>query len=233
MTDGFVECLNCGRANPEWAQVCRSCGVPLRHGEAIVTPAGRIPTDRDSVLSVVAVMATILVAIVAGMILSGLNPTEPTIGQNGATPSPSPTEEATPSEEPIPSETPIPSPTPPPGPPGTLVFGTTLDENDQIVEPIDTFTPGMPFAHSITVPEPFGVSTVGEQILRINADGTEEEVVAAIDNQPQVVPDATMAGFALRDAGVLIEQWGPGLYEMRVYAAGVLIAQGRFTFAEG
>ena len=42
MTDETVDCFNCGRANPAWAQVCRSCGVPLRHGEARVAPTGRI-----------------------------------------------------------------------------------------------------------------------------------------------------------------------------------------------
>ena len=47
-TDETVDCYNCGRSNPEWAQVCRSCGVPLRHGQARVVPTGRIPTDRNS-----------------------------------------------------------------------------------------------------------------------------------------------------------------------------------------
>jgi len=30
MDEGSVECANCGRANPAWAQVCRSCGAPIR-----------------------------------------------------------------------------------------------------------------------------------------------------------------------------------------------------------
>ena len=33
MTGDSVECFNCGRANPSWAQVCRSCGVPMRPEE--------------------------------------------------------------------------------------------------------------------------------------------------------------------------------------------------------
>jgi hypothetical protein len=57
--------------------------------------------------------------------------------------------------------------------------------------------------------------------------------VRAIDNQPSVVPDATTAGFGIPDAGTLLEEWGPGLYEMRVFAADQLIAVGRFTLAEG
>ncbi|MEP7081785.1 MAG: hypothetical protein ABI841_02285, partial [Chloroflexota bacterium] len=146
-------------------------------------------------------------------------------------PTPSPSNE--PSESTIPSDTPVPTPTAVAGPPGTLVFGTALDENLRIVEPVNTFTPGMTFAHSIEVPEPFGVSTVGEQIVRILEDGTEEEVVQAQNNQPQVQADATIAGFEAGDAENFLDEWGPGLYVMRVYAAGVLIAQEQFTLAEG
>lgn len=230
MNDELVDCFNCGRSNPEWAQVCRSCGVPLRHGDPLLAPSGRIPTDRDSLISIGAVIGTILLAVVLGLIVSGLNPTEPTVGRGTPSPSASPTPE--PSESSVPSDTPAPTPTAVAGPPGTLVFGTDLDENLRIVEPVNTFTPGMTFAHSIEVPEPFGVSTVGEQIVRILADGTEEEVVQAQNNQPQVRADATIAGFEIRDALTLIEEWGPGLYVMRVYAAGVLIAQEQFTLAE-
>jgi len=231
MNDELVDCFNCGRSNPEWAQVCRSCGVPLRRGEPLLAPAGRIPTDRDSLLSIGAVIGTILLAVVLGLIISGLNPTDPSVGRTTPTPSPSPTPE--PTESVAPSETPAPTPTPVAGPPGTLVFGTALDQNRRIVEPVNTFTPGMVFAHSIEVPTPFGVSTVGEQIVRVLPDGTEEEVVRAIDNQPQVQADATVAGFEAGDARDFIEEWGPGLYVMRVYAGEVLIAQEQFTLAEG
>ena len=44
--DETVDCFNCGRANPEWAQVCRSCGVALRHGEERVVPTGIPRMDR-------------------------------------------------------------------------------------------------------------------------------------------------------------------------------------------
>jgi hypothetical protein len=231
MNDELVDCFNCGRSNPEWAQVCRSCGVPLRHGEPLLAPSGRIPTDRDSLVSIGAVIGTILLAVVLGLVISGLNPTDPSVGRSTPTPTASPTPE--PSETAAPTDTPVPTPTPVAGPPGTLVFGTSLDENQRIDEPVNTFTPGMIFAHSIEVPEPFGVSTVGEQIVRILEDGTEEEVVRAIDNQPRVRPDATVAGFAAGDAVNFIQEWGPGLYVMRVYAAEVLIAQEQFTLAEG
>ena len=73
MTGDSVECFNCGRANPSWAQVCRSCGVPMRPGGAgSKPPAGRLPTDRDSLFSIGAALATIGVAIVFGLVLSGM-----------------------------------------------------------------------------------------------------------------------------------------------------------------
>ena len=93
MTDETVDCFNCGSANPEWAQVCRSCGVALRHGEARMVAAGRVPTDRDSLVSIGAVIGTILAALVIGLFISSLNPTDPTVGRE--TPSPSATPEPT------------------------------------------------------------------------------------------------------------------------------------------
>lgn len=233
MNDELVDCFNCGRSNPEWAQVCRSCGVPLRHGDPLLAPSGRIPTDRDSLLSIGAVIGTILLAVVLGLIVSGLNPVDPTVGFATPSPSPSPTPEESESVAPSESAPPPPSATAVPGPAGTLVFGIALDENKQVVEPVNTFTAGMPFAHSFSAPQPFGVENIGEQVVRVLPDGTEEEVARAIDNQVEVQPDATTAGFAIADAGTLIEQWGPGLYVMRIYAGEQLIAQEQFTLAEG
>ena len=83
-TDETVDCYNCGRSNPEWAQVCRSCGVPLRHGQARVVPTGRIPTDTNSLISIAAVIGVILGAVVLGIFLSSLNPTDPTRGRGRA-----------------------------------------------------------------------------------------------------------------------------------------------------
>lgn len=232
MTDEFVDCFNCGRSNPEWAQVCRSCGVVLRHGTAVFAPTGRIPTDRDSLLSMGAVLGTIIAAVILGLIVSGLNPTDPTVGRGIPTATPTPTPEASPSESAAPSDTPPPAPTPPPGPAGTLTFGYELDANDQIVEPNNTFVPGVNFAHRIDMPEPWGVSSIAEGIYRINDDGTEQEVVRPIDNQPAVVPDLSYAAFAV-PASPLIEEWGPGTYEMRVFVGDQLVAEGQFIFPEG
>ena len=238
MTEETVDCFNCGRANPEWAQVCRSCGVVLRHGQERVVPSGRLPTDRDSIISIAAVIGTILLAVALGLFVSNLNPTDPSIGQSTPSPSPSPTEE--PTEEPsvsvAPSESVPAAPTPTPSPtlPGTVVFGTTLDAERQITDPQETFTPGMTFAHSISTTEPFGQPSIGETVVRINEDGSDgDTIVAAPQNQLSVDPEATMAGFVAGDAANFVRDWGPGLYEMRVFVGETLIARGQFRLAEG
>ena len=232
MTDETVECFNCGRSNPEWAQVCRSCGVPLRHGVARSVPSGRFPTDRDSLVSIAAVVATILGAVMLGLFVSSLNPTDPTVGR--ATPSPTPTATPEPTATAAPTGTPEPTPAPTSAYPGTLAFGTELDDDNQVVEPIDTFTPGMNFAHSIATTEPFGDSSIGETVVRVNADGTYGDVLESYrDNRLTVSPDATTAGFSAGDAANLIGAWGPGLYEMRVYLGGDIIARGQFRLSEG
>jgi hypothetical protein len=228
MTEETVDCFNCGRANPEWAQVCRSCGVVLRHGQARIVPSGRYPTDRDSLISLAAVIGTILGALLLGLFVSNLNPIDPAVGA-----APSPTASATATAAESASAAPSASTSVAPSP-SALVFGTELDGSKQVVEPVDTFTPGMTFAHSITTTEPFGVATIGEQVVRINEDGTEgDEIVAAAGNQLRVDPAASSDGFVGPDAGAFVTDWGPGLYELRVYTGDVLIAKGQFRLAEG
>lgn len=234
MTDQTVDCFNCGSANPEWAQVCRSCGVVLRHGQARIVPSGRYPTDRDSLVSLGAVIGTIVGALLLGLFVSSLNPIDPTVGAASPTPSATATATEAPSVVASASTSVAPSPSPTPALPGTVVFGTELDANKQVVEPVDTFTPGMVFAHSITTTEPFGAGTIGEQIVRVNEDGTAgDEIVAAAGNQLIVDPASTMAGFAAGDAANFVRDWGAGLYEMRIYVGETLIARGQFRLAEG
>ena len=235
MTDESVECFNCGRANPEWAQVCRSCGVPLRRGQSRTTPTGRVPTDRDSLISIGAVIATILAAVVVGLFVSSLNTTDATVGQ--ATPTPSPTPEPTVSPSSVaPSASASaapPSPTPVPLP-ATVAFGTQLNGADQVVDPVDTFTPGMTFAHSITSTQPFGTPVIGEEVVRINEDGTVgDQIVDPAGNQLAVDPAGTTAGFVAGDAANFVRDWGPGTYEMRIYVGATVIAKGQFRLAEG
>ncbi len=248
MTDETVDCFNCGRANPEWAQVCRSCGVALRHGEARVVPAGRFPTDRNSLISLAAVIGTIVAALLLGLFVSGLNPTNPPVATEpsasaSANANASAVATATPTEEPSVAATEsaaasvsvAPSASEAPAAlPGNIVFGSELDGDRQIVEPVDTFTPGMAFAHSITSTEPFGAETLGEQIVRLNEDGSEgDQLVAADGNQLPVNPEATSASFVAGDSANFVRDWGPGAYEMRVYVGETLIARGSFRLAEG
>jgi hypothetical protein len=235
VTDETVDCFNCGRANPEWAQVCRSCGVALRHGQERIVPSGRLPTDQDSIISIAAVIGTILLAVFLGLFISNLNPTDPTVGLD-ASPTPTPTEtpEESASASAAASVSAAPSASAAPALSGTLVFGTTLDGDNQVTDPTETFTPGMTFAHSITNNAPFGAATIGEQVLRINEDGTEgETLVAAPQNQLNVDPAASTAGFVAGDAAAFVSSWGPGLFEMRVFVGETLIARGQFRLAEG
>ncbi len=157
-----------------------------------------------------AVIGTILAAVFVGLFLSSLNPTESTVGE--ATPTPSPTPLPTPSLSVAPSvsATAVPTPTPVPLP-ATVAFGTELDGNRVVVSPVDTFTPGMTFAHSITSTQPFGAATIGEEIVRLNEDGTDgEQIVAPAGNQLGVDPEGTTAGFVAGDAANFVRDWGPG-----------------------
>jgi hypothetical protein len=238
MAGETVECFNCGRPNPEWAQVCRSCGVPLRHGFASSVPEGRVPTDANSLISIGAVVATIAAAIVIGLFVSNLNPTDPSL--IGVQPSST----ATPTIEPFPSDSgsivrapsgaaATPTPVPTPALAGTIAFGTGIDPSGQITGATDTFTPTVNFAHVITMTEAFGVPQVGEQVVKVAEDGTETEVVAASGNSLPVDPASTSAGVVCCSAGELIGELGPGNFILRVYRGEELIAEGRFTFAEG
>ena len=233
MTNETLECFNCGRANPEWAQVCRSCGVPLRQGRERTVPTGRIPTDRDSLISIGAVLGTILAAVLIGLFVAGLNPTEPSVGL--ATPTPVPTIEITPSPSLEPSIEPTATPEPTPVPlPATILFGTALDENRQVVDPVETFTPSMTFVHSISSTQPFGASQIGEEVTRLNEDGSDEEtIVNQAQNQLGVDPAATSVGFVAGPASNFIRDWGPGLYVFRVYVNDELIGEATFRLSEG
>jgi hypothetical protein len=237
MTGETVDCFNCGRPNPEWAQVCRSCGVPLRHGFASSVPEGRVPTDPSSLISIAAVIATIMGAILIGLFVANLNPTDPS--QVGAQPTatatptinpePSPSASIPPPASVAPTATPVPTPVLP----GTVAFGTGIDPNGQITGATDTFTPGVYFAHVITMTEPFGVAELGEQVVKVAEDGTETEVVAAAGNTLPVDPASTNAGIVCCIAGELINELGPGNFILRVYRGEELVAQGTFRLAEG
>lgn len=227
MTDETIDCFNCGRVNPEWAQVCRSCGVPLRHGEAALAQAGRFPTDQDSLVSMGAVIGTILLAVLLGFFVSNLNPTEPTVGRA----SPTPTAEGTPAPTatPLPTDTPAPTPTPTPALAGTITFGNELNADRQVVAPVDAFAPGDPFAYSISMPETFGASTFENEIIMVT-DG--ERTVVLEPEAVDVDPAATSFAHVIDPASNLFAQWGPGEYEWQVYVGDEVVARGSFRYGE-
>jgi hypothetical protein len=228
MTDETVECFNCGRENPEWAQVCRSCGVVLRHGETRVVPTERVPTDRNSLLSIGAAIGTILVAVVLGLFVSSLNPTDPTVGVESS-PSPSATPEATeaPSVAPVPTDTPVPTETPVPLP-GTIAFGTAV-ENNQIVDPTTEFGPGTDFAYAVSAPNTFGGTPLRNEVVAVADDGTETVV---LDDPVNIDPASTAFGFVVGTTDDFIGSLGgPGTYIWRAYVGEELIAEGTFTYS--
>lgn len=229
MTDETtVDCFNCGRSNPEWAQVCRSCGVALRHGEDRVAPTGPFPTDQTSLISIGAVIGTILAAVLIGLFISGLNPTEPTVGV--ATPSPSPSLAATPeaSVAPVPSETVAPTPEPTPALRGTLTFGTGIDNAGQITGATDSFSPSSNFAYSLAIPEGLGATPYINEISR-TSDPAEE----VLRDEVTADPAAELISYNLGSAAGFIQEWGPGEYVWRIYVGEELVAQATFRFTEG
>jgi hypothetical protein len=240
MTGESVECFNCGRSNPPWAQVCRSCGAPMRPGHTATVPSGPIPTDRDSIISMVAALAAIAGAVLLGAFLANANPSRG-IGQESPSPfailpSPEPSVVPLPTgSAPVAATTAPATTTPAPteAPAGTVAFGHGIDSSLRIVDADDVFSPGEVFAHSITLPEPFGVPQIAEQVVRLREGQDPQEVQPAEGNTLGVDPNSQQAGFICCDAGDLLAVWGPGQYEIRVLREGEVIATGRFQLSEG
>jgi hypothetical protein len=231
MTGDSVECFNCGRANPSWAQVCRSCGVPIKAVAARTGPQAAIPTDQDSLISIGTAVGSILAAVALGLFLSGIIPDAPPVLDSTPTPEPS--------VSPVQSPSFIPSSGPPvgesaaPAPlPGTLSFGLGLNRDTrEVLNPTDTFGPGQVFAHSVSLSEPFGVNEIQEEVIRIEADGATLTVVQPREgSELAVLPDSQIAGFSVNTNGLISGpgSWGPGTYILRIYRGVELIAEGRF-----
>lgn len=240
MTGESVECFNCGRANPSWAQVCRSCGVPMRPGGAgSKPPSGRLPTDRDSLLSIGAALATIGVAIVFGVILSGALPEAPAVI---ASASPTPSQSVAPSGSEVPaSASSEPTAEPTPELIGTITFGRALNQSTrEVMDQTDTFPSGSTFCHSIALPEPFGVDEYQEEVLKIRRDGSLRIVQERKTGTLPVGSNKSTVGWC-NPTDVLIfgisgsDGWGTGDFILRAYRRhdGLeLLAQGRFTLTE-
>jgi hypothetical protein len=227
-TDETVDCYNCGRSNPEWAQVCRSCGVTLKRDQSRVLPAGRLPTDVASLVSIAAVIGTILAAVLIGLFVSSLNPTDPLVG--GGLPTPTPTPIVTPEATPVPTDTPAPTPEPTPALPGTIAFGSSLDGNRQVTTPVQTFTPPLAFAYSVSMPNAFGTDTIENEIAKLREGG--ETIVLPRQSVP-VDPASSSFGYVVGTAGDFLGPWDPGRFEWRVYLDGTLVARGTFRYSEG
>jgi hypothetical protein len=229
-----VECPNCGRTNPSWAQVCRNCGRSLRRDLArpVSRPVTPFPTDQASLLSVGAAVASIALAIALGMFFSAINPTQPTIGLTSApTLTPTPRPSATATAKPTPTPRPTPKPTPKPA--GTITFGLALNRSTkQVINPTDSFRPGSLFAYSVAAVQPFGVNTLAVEVSKV-VNGKETVVDPRSDNPVRVSPTARIFGFVLTTNSLLQAFGGGGVFVMRVYRGSERLAQGRFTLSSG
>jgi hypothetical protein len=240
MTGDTVDCFNCGRSNPSWAQVCRSCGVPMRPGGAgAAPPSGRIPTDRDSILSIAAALGTMVLAIVLGLLLSGMLPEAAAVIDS---PTPQPTATV------VPSASTAPSPTSketvkPAQLPGRVTFGYGLNQStNEVTDRSDTFSRGQNFCHSVTLKTGrFQVGKLQEEILKVGSDGSLTVVQRRQDAKLAIDPKAGTVGFcapadALINGAAGTEGWGIGQFVLRDYRVRThgpeLLAQGRFTLTE-
>jgi len=230
--DDTIECSNCGHANPSWAQVCRNCGVSLRRDLArpVKRPVTPFPTDQSSLLSLGAAVGSIVIAIVLGLFLSAVNPTQPTVGLS-TSPSPTPRATATATATAAATPTPATTPTPKPKPIGTITFGTGLDQSThRVINPTNSFGPNGYFAHSVSMPQPFGVSNMVEEVVRV-ANGKETVVQSRSSESSQVPvdPSARVFGFIVT-TNSLLQDWGAGgTFIMRVYRGNEKIAEGQFV----
>ncbi|HEX6128227.1 MAG TPA: hypothetical protein VF071_04305 [Candidatus Limnocylindria bacterium] len=235
MTGETVECYNCGRANPAWAQVCRSCGVPIRPGVGKAAASGPIPQDRDSLISMGAILASIAAAVVLGLILSGMIPEAPVAV---ATPSPEPSRTPRPTRSFEPSGAPSgeASADPTPALIGTVTFGTGINNAEEATGVTDTFGPGANFCHSVALSEPFGVDVIQEEVIRVEEDGSLTEVQPRADSNLRVDAAGQIAGFcAPGGTDSLLADWGAGSFILRDYRnpdEPELVAEGRFTLTE-
>jgi hypothetical protein len=231
-----VECANCGRANPAWATVCRSCGAQIRQAttdSSAALPGPLAELDQGSLLAIGGALGTILAAIVIGLIISGILPPAPPIAVATPSPNASASAEETPAGTPDASASADPSASLPPALPGTLTFGLGLNaETQRVTNPTDTFAPGTTFCHSIELSAPFGVTQIGEGVSRINEDGSETLVIDPEENLlTGIDPEATVDGFTV-PTNALLDPLGAGTFVMRVYRGTELLAQGTFILTE-
>ena len=133
------------------------------------------------------------------------------------------------------SEAELPSPTPLPSAAGplTITFGTALDAaSGEAVDPTDRFRATDPIAYSVRLAAAPGVATILVEIVRL--EGELETVVQEPSTQGIDATSRVIAFTFAVPTSEVIEAWGPGDYEMRIYLPGGAdpIAAGRFTLVE-
>jgi len=231
MSGDTVECFNCGSSNPAWAQVCRQCGAPIVRSTAGGRSGGIFPTDQASLVSIGVAVVSIVLAIAAGLVFAGIVPPAPNVAEATPTPSATASISAAPSVSGGPSASGSASAAPSVVPLiGTITYGLGLNTaTHEVTNPSDTFGPGTRFCYSILLTEPFGVSTLNEEVVRVESNGTETVVQARTKEQIDVTPGLKIAGYSVRTNG-LVSVWGIGNFIMREFRGTQLIAEGRFTF---
>jgi len=192
-----------------------------------------------------AAVGTILAAIVVGLVLSNLDPSDSVAVGAGATPTPAVTAPPAATVLPTLAATTIPTaaPTPTPVPlPGELLIGTALDPNTRRVStPQTTFAPGDTFAYSLTMPDAIGTNEIFVEVVEIEADGTE--TVRQAPDAGQGIDGAQATASFQIPANTLIlgpdgvsgsgDEFGAGSYVMRIYlAADELVAEAPFQLTE-
>jgi hypothetical protein len=233
MTGDTIECFNCGHLNPSWAQVCRSCGFAIRpDGPASGVPRGIVPTDQASLISIGGTLGAIALAILVGLFLSGLIPPAPNVAVETPSPTPSPTPHASASAAPSVAASTAPSATPAAPPVGTISFGTGLNSTlAGVTGPTTAFSAGTGFAHVIRLPTPFGVTTIQEEVVHVDASGKETVVQPRASGALNVNASKVTAAFRVGDAGTLVRAFGTGNFILRVYRGAELLAEGHFTLS--
>jgi hypothetical protein len=125
---------------------------------------------------------------------------------------------------------------------GSVKFGFALNQSTrEAIDPTHTFVLGENFCHSVSLPEPFGVSTMQEEVLKIKAGGSLEIVQARREGTMESIdPDAETVGFCNSTENLIngfggSGGWGTGRFILRAYRSDggpELLAEGRFRLTE-
>lgn len=115
--------------------------------------------------------------------------------------------------------------------PLAIIFGATLDpDSGEALNPTDTFRAGDPFAYSVRLPSAAAIDSMLLEVVRLEAAG---EVTAQAPREVGIDATSQVISFSILVSD-LLEAWGPGDYEMRMYLGSgtVPTAVGRFTLVE-